>query len=125
MDTQADKQAERMSEDQTQASSAKAAPPGTNGASGHGDRNLAAWYLEDLRALRRVQPPGGPRIFNPDETPEEREIRIRKTLSGLKALQEFAAAGTEEDGRVWDEIMEAVQRSRSGLSDADPDAHDS
>src|SRR5687767_3295014 len=107
MDTHADERNGQASEDQVEAS-------GANGASRNGHRDLAAWYLEDLRALRRVQPPGGPRIFNPDETPEEREVRIREALVGLEALRELAAQGTEEDGRIWDEVMKAVERSRSG-----------
>jgi hypothetical protein len=119
MDTQADKQTERMPEDQAEVSNAESAPPETNGVSVNGYPDLATWYLEELRAMRRAQPPGGLRIFNPDETPEEREVRIRETLAGLRAMQEFAAEGTEEDGRVWDEVMKAVERSRSGSSGPD------
>ena len=125
MDTQAENQNEQGPRDQAEASSLTPGSSQTNGTSGNGHRDLAAWYLEDLRAMRRAQPPGGLRIFNPDETAEEREVRIRETLAGLKAMQEFAAAGTEEDGRVWDEVMKAVERSRSGTAGPDPDAQDS
>jgi hypothetical protein len=125
MDSGEDELSEPRRTDGTRESSVKASPSLTNGAHGGRDRSLAAWYLEELRAARRLQPPGGLRIFNPDETPEERDVRIREALAGLKRLQAFAAAGTEEDGRVWDEVMKAVERSRAGLPDAEPGLPDS
>lgn len=72
-----------------------------------------AQYLEDLRALRHAQPTGGPRIFNPDETPAEAKERIRHALDGLDALRMSAEGATDEDGATWDDIIRSVNASRS------------
>jgi hypothetical protein len=84
-----------------------------------------AQYLEELRALRRAQPPGGLRIFNPDETPEEAAVRIREVLDGLAALNDDRSEDAEEEGKIWDEVMEAVAKSRSGGGEHDSEALDS
>src|SRR4051812_16469388 len=49
-----------------------------------------ARYLEDLRARRRAEPEGGLRIFNPDETPEERDERISRARAWLATLDDAA-----------------------------------
>jgi hypothetical protein len=81
-----------------------------------------AQYLEELRALRRAQAPGGPRIFNPDETPEEARQRIREALTGLAALHECKSEEDDDEGKIWDEVIEAVAKSRSGFSEIDSEA---
>jgi hypothetical protein len=135
MDTQADKQTNRSALEAIGMQRENTGPANTNGAMASetgrpasprsGPSDLALQYMEALRARRRIEPPGGLRIFNPDETPEQREVRIRETLAGLAAMRALAASGTEEDGRIWDEVMKAVERSRSGLPDVDSDLPDS
>ena len=72
-----------------------------------------ARYLEELRAQWRARPKDGPRLFNPDETPEEREERIRETLVGLELLQERAEKATGDDRITWERVMTSVAQSRS------------
>ena len=71
-----------------------------------------ARYLEALRARRRAEPSGGLRIFNPDETPVEREERIREQLAGLAALAERSDEESNESPELWDQVMETVERPR-------------
>jgi alkanesulfonate monooxygenase SsuD/methylene tetrahydromethanopterin reductase-like flavin-dependent oxidoreductase (luciferase family) len=76
-----------------------------------------AEYLEALRAMRRAEPKGGRRIFNPDETPEEAEERIRENLAGLDSLRATARPAhgpmTDEDrleAAMHDEMMARLER---------------
>jgi hypothetical protein len=135
MDTQTDEQIQDTSAQSGAAKSDTLAATAGNGverngrrqAASHasGSQDLALQYMEALRERRRIEPPGGLRIFNPDETPQERDVRIKEQLAGLEALREKAAALTEDEARIWDEVLRAVRRSRSGHAGGDDVALDS
>jgi hypothetical protein len=84
-----------------------------------------AAYLEYLRAQRRAEPSGGLRLFNPDETPEEAETRIRETLAGLAALSEIGDDEPGEAPEIWDRVMEAIERPRLQFHSIGLDTSDS
>jgi hypothetical protein len=101
----------------------QASPPGApdNGAARRVNRarpitSLAARYLEDLRARRRVEPQGGLRIFNPDETPEERDQRIREALAGLDSLLAATDEEAEEQRETWEALKAALHQGRPPYS---------
>lgn len=113
----------------TQAGSASPSQTPTNGSirhtpTGGPTTRDGAEYLQDLRAMRRAEPKGGRRIFNPDETPEEAEERIREALAGLQALSEMKDDEPDEAPEIWDQVMEAVKRPRLQLHDVDLDTSD-
>lgn len=118
METQADKV--------TQAESASPSQTPTNGfvrrtPTGGPTTKDGAEYLEALRAMRRAEPKGGRRIFNPDETPEEAKERIREALAGLQALSEMKDDEPDEAPEIWDQVMEGAKRPRLQLHDVDLD----
>jgi hypothetical protein len=65
-----------------------------------------ARYLEELRAQWRSRPKGGLRLFNPDETPAERDERIREAQALLESLR----STTPDEGRepTEEERLEAL-----------------
>jgi hypothetical protein len=83
-----------------------------------------ARYLEELRTQWRARSKDGPRIFNPDETPEERDERIREALAGLAALAECDDDASDEAPEIWDEVMQAVERPRLEFHEIDLDNSD-
>jgi hypothetical protein len=122
MDTQAE---ERDQSEQTALHTApqhdsKGTTPSSNGA-----RSLAEQYLDDLRALRRQQPPGGLRIFNPDETSEERDERIRLARTWLASLDDITEEDGDEEGDLWESVLKAVQRPRLEFHGTDSEAIES
>jgi len=84
-----------------------------------------ARYLEELRAQWRARQKDGPRIFNPDETTEERDERVREALAGLAALAAGSDGGSDEPPEIWDEVMESIKRPRLEFREVDLDNLDS
>jgi hypothetical protein len=81
-----------------------------------------ARYLEELRTQWRSRPDDGPRLFNPDETPAERDERIRGALAGLAALAEAGDEVPDESPEVWDQVMKAIEGPRVELREIDLDS---
>jgi len=69
-----------------------------------------AAFLESLRARRRQDGLRGTHTFSLDETPDERDARIKRQVAGLKQFEEMAAQMSEEEGRIMDEIVQRIDR---------------
>jgi hypothetical protein len=82
-----------------------------------------ARYLEMLRAARAA-PEGGVRHFNPDETPEEADERIRRARAWLASLDECDEGDGTDEEALWDEVMEALKRPTLEFHAIDLDTSD-
>lgn len=69
-----------------------------------------AAFLESLRARREVSQLYGIHTFIPDETPDERDARIKRQVAGLEQLEEMSAQMTDEESRIMDEIVRRTDR---------------
>jgi hypothetical protein len=88
-------------------------PPGRRGPT----TAAGAAFLEELRARRQLDHLYGTHTINPEETLQERDERIKRTLEGLRTLEEYATSLGAEELTLLDEVFDATASSRFTLPD--------
>jgi hypothetical protein len=107
MDTRADMQNEQTSGDTTQVRSDRSVPASENGSSANGAGELAS--SPSTPKLHRAFTPS---TFKLDETPEERDQRIRETRAMLKSLLAKTPAEVQEQQETWKILRAALNEGR-------------
>ena len=116
MDTHEDRQTEQRSEDSTGMSNVEQVPTETNGASKN-----AFGLLPSYQSTPTFKRAFMPSTFKLDETPEERDRRIRETRAMLKSLLATTPEEVEEQRETWKILRAALNEGRPTYAKLFPD----
>jgi hypothetical protein len=116
MDTRADEQAEQTAGDQTEVQSGRSVPSRANGSSEN-----CVGHLTSDGSTPKFKRAFTPSTFKLDETPEERDRRIRETRAVLKSLLAKTPEEVKEQQETWRILRAALNEGRPSYAKLFPE----